>query len=70
MTEKNDDKEKKKLRKMFEWWSNPATEKTGTRGRASGGQMVGIKNSIKSDWKVCRRSYRLCLQSQELYIIT
>lgn len=56
------EKEIKKLDKNFQWHGKAAAEKEKKRGRASGGQLIGIKKKLKAEWKIQEWEYGLTLK--------
>lgn len=46
----------------FKWWTKAATKKDNVkRGRAKGGQLIGVKKNIVNEWNVSEWDFGLIL---------
>ena len=61
LEEKNEEKVISKLNKRFKWWTKAAV-RGNVRGRASGGQLVGIKKSASENCKVVEWTYGMIIK--------
>lgn len=57
----------KKLSKNFNYRVKEAEKKNNLskRGRLTGGQLIGIRNSLKDEWSVCEWAYGMILKLQK-----
>lgn len=56
--------ESEKLSNKYKWWAKNAV-KEGKRGRAKGGQLVGIKKEIEKGWDIKEWKYGLTLENNK-----
>lgn len=60
----------KSLNNKYHWWCKAAVKQKNTRGRASGGQFLGIRNSMSKNWSIKEWKLGLLATSDKYKIIT